>query len=829
MSKITYSNEVRMINPALAINDWSGVALESAMATNFKEDELSICIKNEIAFEDGFISKAKAFIQKLIAQIGSFISKKIESVNSYLASKRFKSIDQRMSSFKLYMSQKFAQGKYNTDRNVWTLLENDEEYRRGFEKALESLNHYLEEPWGSPQDFYADTKYHFAVPSALAFMISKRSKAKVVPNVKSTVKIIDLIKTLVEQSSRYRWDEFMIEGSVDTGVIDELRSLVGSYDLKDGLIDKCDDLSTRIRSLFTDAGASLIDSGISIYNTETNYEYAKALTGKTAGAVNALRSCSKYIQKVNKDFKDEFGRDDDDSTRNTLNRMQSYISMIGALSGYLGSVSRTIDQIDGYNSAMMTVLKYINPDYVNQHIKDRGLLGGGKSELDTQAYSLLMNDAGVIEMALEHFELHSVKDEMRTISDNYVNAVAIESRIHAYGVCIKDAVALEGMKPDCFKGQQLTDLFDLRPSNRNAEVALEVSSVLKTALLSALVTIVIKYMNNIVEFIQTKLSKERLNRAIKTMAKFRISITKKVPSADKYKEQNSNIMDGLQKMRGVDKTGNSNPSGTSHNSAVKARPMQTPVDDRPNLKRDLYKNTLIPLFGVDDNAAAGLASCVDAQDFLRFLNSTNVKGPMMFANRPIEKARKLVVFANTTVAQLHNISNGMNSIKQQLDSFIAGTRNSPYFVTEANGPMKTFLGDESTNDVSTLSKNVKIELAIWRRKNSLVGSELYRDPKVIQDTFAMLEGFKNEDAVRALNKFSNDIKGVSTAAQASLDKFLKVESDPERKAEVEAAVKKYVNELRDLAEGIGAIVQTVSLAVSYIESLANAVNIFIEG
>lgn len=818
-----------MINPALVMHDWTGVALESAMSIHFKEDELSLCVKNEIAFEDGFISKARVFIQKLIAQIGAFINKKIESFNSYLTSKRFKSIDQRMSSFKLYMSQKFGTGKYNIDRNVWTLLEQDEAYRKGFEQALESLNHYLEEPWNSPSDFFSDCKHHFAVPSALAFVISKRSKAKVVPDVKSTVKIIDLIKVLVEQSSRYRWDEFMISDQIDTSVIDEIRALIGSYDLKDSLVDKCDDLATRVRSLFTEGGSSLVDSGVSIYNTETNYEYAKALTGKTTGAINALRSCSKYIQGVNKDFKEHFGQSDNSHDRDTIERLQSYISMIGALSGYLGSVARTIDQIDGYNSAMMTVLKYINPDYINKHIKDRGLLGGGTSELDTQAYSLLLNDADVIEMALEHFELHDVKDEMRAISDNYVSATAIESRIQAYGVCLKDAAALESMKPNCFKGQQLTDLFDLRPSNRNAEVALEISSVLKTALFSTLVALVIKYMNNIVEFIQTKLSKERINRAIKTMAKFRISITKKVPSADKYKEQNGNIMDGLQKMRGVDKTGSSNPSGTSHNSAVKARPMQAPVDDKPNLKRDLYKNTLVPLFGVDDNAAAGLASCVDAQDFLRFLNSTNVKGPMMFANDPINKARKLVIFANTTVAQLHNISNGMSSIKQQLDSFIAGTRNTPYFVTEANGPMKVFLGDESTEDVSTLSRGVKDELAVWRRKNTLVGSALFRDTKVIQDTFAMLEGFKNDEAIRSLNKFSNDIRGVSSSAQTSLDKFLKVETDPARKEEVERAVKKYVNELRDLAEATGAIVQTISLAFSYIESLANATNIFIEG
>lgn len=819
-----------MINSALVMYDWSNVSIE-ALDTNllFKEDPLAEAISNEISFEEGNFKQFMATVFKYILKIKDYVVDRAKAIGDFVAGQRYKLMGERTKTFMRYLTLKLNTAATEDNYAYATkLYSSDSGFAKGLDNAIATLNNHLDRPYEDAMDFLHEMRTSVGAPMVIANKISERSKRKQVPSVEKLMELLNAASKAFAETERLDWVWFdrVNDNTEHFQHFDEIRFILNDHSLFNDKTEEMEQTAKLIRDLFSGGKETLAET-TSIYNPTTNTNYISALSVKLPNAVKELRKSEGALNKIKKTWQ---GMSEDGSTiQPQLRTIQAYMSVIGSLAGYFGQLMNLVSTIDGYNAAIMTAMKYIDPSYLKKHINSRGPLGNGSSELDTQAYALLLNDSDVIEMALEHYELHDVKEEMRALSDNYVNAVAIESRIQAYGVCLKDAVALESMKPNCFNGSQLTDMFDLRPSMRNAEVALEITSILKSALFTVLVTLVIKYMNQIIEFIETKLSKARIERAIKTMARFRVSITKKVPTADQYKEQNSNIMDGIQKRRGLDNTGTSKPGGATHASTVKARPMAKPVDDKPSLKRDLYKNVLIPLFGVDDNAGAGLASCTDAQDFLRFLNSVNVKGPMMFANDPINKTRKLVVLANTMVANLHNISRGMDNIKKQLDGFIAGTRNEPYFVTEANGPMREFIGDHSTEDVSVLSKRVKEEIAIYMRRNTLVGSTLFRDPKMIMDTFQMLQGFKNDEAIRSLNKFSTDIKGVSASAQASLDKFLKVESDPERKATVEAAVKKYIGELRDLAEALAAVVQAISKAVSYTESIANAVNIFIEG
>lgn len=819
-----------MIDVNLAMHDWQTIAIESlALDLEFQKNPLSDAIGQEISFEDGALAAIGAAFRKFVKGIINFISEKGRKIGEFVQSKRYKTMGDRATAVNQYMAVKFNSASSMDVRSSFhRLYGSDQDFKNSVDRAIAGLDAYLTEPYGDTTNYLHDFQNNPS-PIAISLKVASRAKLYQAPKVEKLLEIVNAVNKVTSETSKYTWDNFCI-GDTKFENIDNLRFVLGDHSLFNDSKEEFDATAALVRGLFGSESHRIVEQTTDIYNPSKNTVYIKSIGPIMPKCIKSVNDSIQILKKIDSDYQRDFmaGRSDD-TDRRLLDRVRSAVSMFAALTSYLQNIGRIISHIDGYNAALMTALKFVNIDYLRNHTKSRGLLGNGASELDTQAYSLLMNDDGVIEMALEHFGLHDVQKEMQGISDNYVKAVAIESRIQAYGVCIKDAAALEGMKPDCFNHAQLTDMFDFRPSKRNAEVALEITSILKSALFTVLVSLVIKYMNQIIEYIETKLSRARIERAIKTMATFKVTITKKVPTANQYNQQNSNIMDGLQKMRGVDKSGDSKPGGATHASTIKAQPMSKPVDDKPSLKRDLYKNVLVPLFGVDDNAAAGLASCTDVHDFLRFLNSVNVKGPMMFANDPINKTRKLVVLANTLVDQLHSISRGMDSIKKQLDSFIAGTRNEPYFVTQANGPMKAFLGDSDTEDVSQLSKAVKSEIAIYMRKNTLVGSALFRDPKVIQDTFKMLEGFKNEEAIRSLNKFTTDIKSVSNSAQASLDKFLKVETDPERKATVEAAVKKYVNELRDLAEALGSVVQAISKSVSYVESLANAANIFIEG
>lgn len=822
-----------MINPHLVTVDWDAISTESlVLAPQFKENELSLSISNEISFEDGMGSKIYAFVKKLITSIIGFIGDKAKMLGSLMTSQRYKTIGNRANAFSQYMKVKISPiAKADTHRQVKNLLANDSEYKGSFERALDNLNQYLATPYESIEAFYMEVE-HQQQPYALAHFISKRAKLQQVLSVEKTTQLLNAIKKLMQDSATYKWDNFAI-GDTKFPHVDEIRFILDNQSLFQDSREEFDKTAELVRDILTGKNPTLSDN-VSIYDIDKNYGYVMTVAKQMPECINILTAASKNLKNIEREFNGHFGKSEDEFNKDTAERIRACVSMFGALSGYVGSLGRFINQIDGYNSALMTVMKYVNPEYVLKHIKDRGVVGAGSSELDTQAYSLLMNDKDVIEMALEHFELYDVKDEMQRISDNYVAAIAIEARVNAYGACIKDAAALESLSPNCFKGQQITDMFDFRPSMRNAEVALEITSILKSALFTVLVTLVIKYMNQIIEFIETKLSRQRIERAIKTMAKFKITITKKVPAGSSYSQGNQNVMAGLQKMRNVDKTGATNPSGASHNSAVKATPNTAATvnparDDHPSVKRDLYKNVLVPMFGIDDNVGAGLASCTDVRDFLRFLNSANVKGPAIFSNNPIENSRRLVMLANTSIVQLHNIAQGMDSIKKQLDGFIAGTSNRPYFITEATGPLKQFLNDNGDDNLGRVAKDTRDALNVWMRKTSLVGSPLLRDPKVIEDTFNMLITFKNEEATSRLNKFSKDIKGVSQSAQMSLDKFMAAEGDSERKQEIVTAVKKYVAELRELAEVLGSMVQLISRSVSYIESLANAANMFIEG
>lgn len=826
--KLTRYEAILMINPELVLTNWSAIATEAIGSDQlFAKLPLADAVATEFSLETGNSSRAFAAIRSFFAALIKSINERLMRVSDWVASARYKTMSNRAQAVQQYFKTAAGKSNGNATGLLKKIYSYDSDFKNGFDNALQNLNHYLQEPFVDVNDFIYNVG-HNTSPPVVAYAISKRSKIEGFMNPDQLEKLITAINKILVDSKDYDWMSFQ-DPNYKFKNVDELRFVLGDHDLMNDNNAEFQKVSNLVRGLYDTPIAKLKES-TQIYNIQTNTAYIFLAQKLIPGTITGLREASKYVKKLEASFKTVSNV----STENDVaaaERMQSFVSMVGALTGYLGNISGTISRIDGYNAAVMTCLKYVDEGWLNKHIKDRGILGNGESEVDTQSYELMMREDGVFQMAVESGHLSpSVEAEMREYSDNYVKACAIESRILAYGVSIKDAVALEAMSPGCFKGQQITDMFDYKPSSRNVEVALEIGGLIKAILVSAMVTMIVKYLHQIIEFVTKKFNEVRKRRVGVTLDQFTQNIKIRItPQAD-FHDRNADVMANLQKQRNIDKTGKTNPSGHSHNSAVKPKVM-TSNDDEVDIsaRRNLYKNVLVPLFKIDPNAQTGLDGVTDINDFLRFLNSTNVHGPALLSNDPLNAVNRLVQTSDQSMTTVRELVRGIQDIQRQVDSLIAGTSQGITIPSDYIPSLRNYLQDGFTGNALAVAKEVRERLLMEGRSKPLVGSPLFRSPELVEKTTRAALTFKDDIAAGALRRLESELKQAGDNAQRSLDRYKQVESDKSRYEDVKQQVEAVIHAVRANVEALGAQIELVSKVMYYGEALANASNIFIKG
>lgn len=819
--------EAYMINPHLVVNDWASASTEAlAISQLFKKDELAHSVAQEVSFED--MGRAKAIVQSMIDRVVKFVMSIADRIQNFISGAHYKSMSDRAKAVELYMKHKTSPSvKADGGELFRSIYSHDEAFRTSFERALENLNGYLQNPFDDMDDFWY-TFRHDPLPISIAHTISKRAKVEGIMNPAKLEKFVSVINKVLEDAKSYDWMSFQ-DPDFKFKSVDEIRFELGDHELFGDNAAEFNKTADLLRKVLDTPSVTLSES-IMIYDTSRNTQYIFLANKILPNCLKGMRVAAKHVKSLETSFR-RVSNVATPADIAAVERMQAFVNMIGAISSYIGNIANLISRIDGYNAAMMMVMRYLNPEWLAKHIKDRGILAGGKAEVDTQTFNLMMREDGIFELAVESGVITpSVEAEMREYSDNYVKACAIESRIMAYGVSIKDAVALEQMSPGCFK-EQITDMFDYRPSSRNVEVALEIGNLIKAVMVSALVTIIVKYLNQLIEFVTKKFNEARKKRVSVTLDQFNQSIKIRINNADSH-DRNQDVMAGLNKQRNIDKTGGTNPSGHSHNSAIKAKPMVvTDQNDAVDVsaRRNLYKNVLVPLFKIDANSQTGMEGLTDVRDFLRFLESTGVQGPAILGNDPLNAVNRLVQTSDQAMTTTRELVRGIQDIQRQVDSLIAGTSQNLTIPPDYIPAFRNYIPNGFTGNATAVAKEVRERMLMDGRTKPLTGSTLFRSPEIVEKTTRAALTFKDDIAAGSLRRLQSELKQAADGAQRSLDRYKQAETDPGRLQDVQQQVEAVIGAVRGNVEALGAQIELVSKVMYYGEALANACNIFIKG